>query len=62
MYVCRLRNANGEWVARSANQVDGNSIPIVAPMPNTFSSIPLSSTPDKRLNFIINSFSRTEYS
>ena len=32
MYVCRLRNANGEWVARSANQVDGGSIPIVAPM------------------------------
>ena len=32
MYVCRLRNANGEWVARSANQVDGGSIPIVTPM------------------------------
>ena len=32
MYVCRLRNANGEWVARSANQVHGDSIPIVTPM------------------------------
>lgn len=32
MYVCRLRNDKGEWVVRSANQVDGKSIPIVAPM------------------------------
>ncbi|SDF83788.1 hypothetical protein [Desulfovibrio legallii] len=32
MYVCRLRTPNGEWVVSTANQVDGKSIPIVAPM------------------------------
>ena len=32
LYVCRLRNKEGEWVARSANHVNGKSIPIVAPM------------------------------
>ena len=32
LYVCRLRNSKGEWVARSANHVRGKSIPIVAPM------------------------------
>lgn len=32
LYVCRLRNAGGEWVTQAANHVRGDSIPIVAPM------------------------------
>lgn len=32
LYVCRLRNAKGEWVTQAANHVRGGSIPIVAPM------------------------------
>ncbi|MEG6501924.1 hypothetical protein V6C07_02545, partial [Desulfovibrio sp. 1214_IL3152] len=32
LYVCRLRNKQGEWVVRSAGHVNGKAIPIVAPM------------------------------
>ena len=32
LYVCRLRNKKGEWVARSANHVNDKAIPIVTPI------------------------------